>query len=53
MGAFDALFVDGEDVRALPFKEHKALLEKVVRRYGMQGSGARRRQGGVPGGVRA
>ncbi len=38
MGAFDVLFVDGEDVRALPLKERKALLEKVVRRYGMQGS---------------
>jgi len=25
-------------VRALPLKERKALLEKVVRRYGMQGS---------------
>jgi len=32
------LFVHGEDVRALPLKERKALLEKVVRRYGMQKS---------------
>jgi len=52
--AFDVLFVHGEDVRALPLKERKALLEKVVRRYGMQksepvlGDG----KGGVPGGVR-
>jgi bifunctional non-homologous end joining protein LigD len=36
--AFDVLFVDGEDVRALPLKERKAPLEKVVRRYGMEGS---------------
>jgi bifunctional non-homologous end joining protein LigD len=36
--AFDVLAVDGEDVRALPLKERKALLEKVVRRYGMQKS---------------
>src|SRR6266700_7350213 len=34
----DVLFVHGEDVRALPLKERKALLEKVVRRYGMQKS---------------
>jgi bifunctional non-homologous end joining protein LigD len=36
--AFDVLFVDGEDVRALALKERRALLEKVVRRYGMQKS---------------
>jgi bifunctional non-homologous end joining protein LigD len=36
--AFDVLFVDGGDVRALPLRERKALLEKVVRRYGMQRS---------------
>ncbi len=36
--AFDVLFVDGEDVRALPPKERKALLQKVARRYGMQKS---------------
>ncbi len=36
--AFDVLFVDGEDVRALPLKERKALLEKVVRRHRMQRS---------------
>jgi bifunctional non-homologous end joining protein LigD len=36
--AFDVLFVDGEDVRAAPLKERKALLEKVVRRYRLQKS---------------
>ncbi len=36
--AFDVLFVDGEDVRAAPLKERKALLEKVVRRHRMQKS---------------
>jgi bifunctional non-homologous end joining protein LigD len=36
--AFDVLFVDGGDVRALPLKERKALLQKVARRYGMQKS---------------
>ena len=36
--AFDVLVVDGEDVRALPLKERKALLAKIVRRYGMQKS---------------
>ena len=36
--AFDVLFVEGEDVRALPLKERRALLEKVVRRYGLQKS---------------
>ena len=35
---FDVLFVDGEDVRAAPLKERKALLEKVVRRHRMQKS---------------
>jgi bifunctional non-homologous end joining protein LigD len=32
------LFVDGEDVRGLPLKERKALLEKIVRRHRMQRS---------------
>jgi bifunctional non-homologous end joining protein LigD len=32
------LVVDGEDVRYLPLKERKALLEKVVRWYGLQKS---------------
>ncbi len=36
--AFDVLFVHGEDVRALALKERRALLEKVVRRHGMQKS---------------
>jgi bifunctional non-homologous end joining protein LigD len=36
--AFDVLFVDGQDVRGLPLKERRALLEKVVRRYGLQKS---------------
>src|SRR5205814_1569649 len=36
--AFDVLFVDGRDMRALPLKERKALLEKIVRRHRMQNS---------------
>jgi bifunctional non-homologous end joining protein LigD len=36
--AFDILFVQGEDVRSLPLKERKALLERIVRRHGMQRS---------------
>src|SRR5205823_12647971 len=36
--AFDVLVVDGGDVRALPLKERKALLDKVVRRHRMQRS---------------
>ena len=32
------LVVDGEDMRALPLKERRALLEKVVRRYDLQKS---------------
>jgi bifunctional non-homologous end joining protein LigD len=46
--AFDVLFVDGGDERALPLKERRALLEKVVRRYGLQKrcrAAARRRSG--------
>jgi ATP-dependent DNA ligase len=34
--AFDLLFAEGEDVRAAPLKERKALLEKIVRRYGLE-----------------
>ena len=30
------LFADGEDIRPLPLKERKALLEKIVRRYGLE-----------------
>ncbi len=33
---FDILVVEGEDVRGLPLKERKALLDKVVRRYGLE-----------------
>jgi len=36
--AFDVLVVDGGDMRALPLKERRALLEKVVRRYDLQKS---------------
>ena len=36
--AFDVLFVDGEDVRALPLKERRAMLTGVVRRYRLQES---------------
>jgi hypothetical protein len=36
--AFDVLFVDGEDVRALPLKDRKALPEKMVRRHRLQRS---------------
>src|SRR6266699_5358347 len=34
--AFDVLFFEDKDVRAAPLKERKALLEKMVRRYGLQ-----------------
>jgi bifunctional non-homologous end joining protein LigD len=53
--AFDVLFVDGQDVRGLPLKERRALLEKVVRaiRPAEVRARAGRRQCGVPGGVRA
>jgi hypothetical protein len=36
--AFDVLFADGEDVRAAPLKERKAMLTSIVRRYKMQHS---------------
>src|SRR6266700_632749 len=36
--AFDVLVVDGRDVRALPLKERRALLDKIVRRHRMQRS---------------
>jgi ATP-dependent DNA ligase len=36
--AFDVLFPEGEDARALPMKERKALLEKIVRRHRLQKS---------------
>jgi bifunctional non-homologous end joining protein LigD len=34
--AFDVLVVEGDDVRELPLKERKALLEKIVQRYRME-----------------
>ena len=34
--AFDVLFVDGKDVRAAPLKERKALLDRIVRRHGLE-----------------
>ena len=34
--AFDLLFVDGKDVRDAPLKERKALLDRIVRRHGLQ-----------------
>ena len=34
--AFYVLFVEGEDVRAAPLKERKALLDKNVGRYGLE-----------------
>ncbi len=33
---FGVLVAEGEDVRELPLKERKALLEKVGRRYGLE-----------------
>src|SRR5207244_2093443 len=33
---FDVLSVEGEDVRGLPLKERKALLDKIVQRYGLE-----------------
>jgi bifunctional non-homologous end joining protein LigD len=36
--AFDVPFVDGEDLRAAPLKNRKAMLANIVRRYGMQHS---------------
>jgi len=34
--AFDVLIADGQDVRAMPLKDRRAMLAKVVRRYSMQ-----------------
>jgi bifunctional non-homologous end joining protein LigD len=34
--AFDVLFVDGQDVRAAPLKERKAMLDRIVRRHGLE-----------------
>jgi len=33
---FDVLVVDGQDVTALPLKDRKALLTKIVQRYRLQ-----------------
>jgi bifunctional non-homologous end joining protein LigD len=50
---FDVLVVDGEDVTALPLKDRKALLTKIVQRYRLQkldwvvGEGKAAFQGGV------
>ena len=33
---FDVLIADGQDVRGLPLKERKALLDNIVRRYGLE-----------------
>jgi bifunctional non-homologous end joining protein LigD len=33
---FDLMIADGEDVRPAPLKERRALLGKIVRRYGLQ-----------------
>jgi bifunctional non-homologous end joining protein LigD len=34
--AFDLMVADGEDVRSAPLKKRRALLGKIVRRYGLQ-----------------
>ena len=34
--AFDVLFVDGRDVRPAPLKERKAMLDRIVRRHGLE-----------------
>jgi bifunctional non-homologous end joining protein LigD len=36
--AFDLMFYEGEDIRPLPLKERRAILDKVTRRYGIQKS---------------
>jgi bifunctional non-homologous end joining protein LigD len=36
--AFDLMVADGQDVRAAPLKERRAMLAKIVRRYRMQNS---------------
>jgi bifunctional non-homologous end joining protein LigD len=35
---FDLLFYEGEDIRSLPLKERRAILDQVVQRYGLQKS---------------
>ena len=34
--AFDVLNVEGADVRGMPLKDRRAILDRVVMRYGMQ-----------------
>jgi ATP-dependent DNA ligase len=33
---FDILVADGEDIRELPLKERQSILDKIVRRYGLE-----------------
>ncbi len=35
---FDLLFYEGEDIRSLPLKERRAILDQVAERYGLQKS---------------
>jgi bifunctional non-homologous end joining protein LigD len=35
---FDLLFYEGKDIRSLPLKEGRAILDQVVKRYGLQKS---------------
>jgi len=35
---FDLLFYEGEDIRSLPLKERRAILDQVAKRYGLQKS---------------
>jgi ATP-dependent DNA ligase len=36
--AFDLLFYEGEDIRPLPLKERRAILDQIAERYGVQKS---------------
>jgi bifunctional non-homologous end joining protein LigD len=36
--AFDVLIADGQDVRAMPLKDRRAMLARIARRYGLQNS---------------
>jgi bifunctional non-homologous end joining protein LigD len=35
---FDLLFYEGQDIRSLPLKERRAILDQVAKRYGLQKS---------------
>jgi bifunctional non-homologous end joining protein LigD len=35
---FDLLFYEGEDIRSLPLKERRAILDQIAERYGLQRS---------------